>query len=170
MESNWGSLTELLSWPWKGNLVKGDMTEDEALILTSTASLPLQNAPPVQDWKGSGEHGKSHIIFNFPDMSWTKRIPHQQPTFGIFLEAETTGMYGNRSLLPHHSEESGNGSVHSPGSGLSPWSCQWSLHPLWWAWFCYSIFHSTESAGSVSPPAQFQTPTAHPGSRRAAIN
>lgn len=48
-----------------------------------------------------------------------------------------------------------------PGSVLSPLCGLCSLHPLWWAWFCCSTFHSTEFAVSVSPPAQSQTPAGH---------
>lgn len=48
-----------------------------------------------------------------------------------------------------------------PGSVLSPWCDLCSLHPLWWAWFCCSTSHSTESSVSGSPPAQSQTPAGH---------
>lgn len=48
-----------------------------------------------------------------------------------------------------------------PGSVLSPLCDLCSLHPLWWAWFCCSTFHSTESAEFVNLPAQSQTPAGH---------
>ena len=48
-----------------------------------------------------------------------------------------------------------------PGSVLSPLCDLCSLHPLWWAWFCCSTSHSTESAEFVSLPAQSRTPAGH---------
>ena len=48
-----------------------------------------------------------------------------------------------------------------PGSVLFPLCDLCSLHPLWWASFCCSTFHSTKSAEFVSLPTQSQTPAGH---------